>query len=267
MKFLWSILLLAFAQNTARASATHNISDPIEEKELGAFLAEQNGCDPDQIYFSSLDQYDFLGKGYKQAVVVASTCMTGTAGPDVHGVYTRNESGELKELKMEEVKLPHRVLFGNANSRFRLEDGIIVEEYGDTSDREFPLVIRYKWDGAKQQFSAVSAVAARPYTTSYDCNEAEKDGDETALAICYVKPLADLDLRLAQTYKAYLATLAPSAKRAAVEEQRDWLSERNKKCTIYKWWVDCLTESYNARITELRTRVEKQTKPTPPTGG
>lgn len=75
-------------------------------------MAKKHGCQPDQIHFATVQRADFLNRD--QAVVVASTCMTGTAGPDVHGVYTRDKSAAIEELAMEEVKLPHRVLFGNA---------------------------------------------------------------------------------------------------------------------------------------------------------
>jgi uncharacterized protein YecT (DUF1311 family) len=254
-------ILSLFAAMQAGQPAAHKQSDPIEENELGEFLAQQNDCTADQIYFSVLEHFDFLSKGYDQAVVVASTCMTGTAGPDIHSVYTRDAKGELEQLKFEEVKPAHRVLFGNSNSTFVIEDGLIVERYGDTSDRDDPLVIKYKWDPAKREFVAVSVDAAKPYPTSYDCEKAEKDQDETAQAICYVKPLADLDLHLAKTYKAYLAALDAASRKSSIQEQRDWLAERNKKCTIYKWWVECLTESYNKRITELQRRIAEQKTP------
>lgn len=214
-----------------------------------------------KIYVWKVGQFDFLGKGYDQAVVVASTCMTGTAGPDVHSVFTRDANGELQELKIEEVKLEHRVLFGNANSTFRIENGLLVQVFGDTSDREEPLVIRYKWDAAKEQFTAVFVAAAKPYPTSYDCAKAEIAQDETAQAICYVKSLAELDIELAKIYKAYIDVLMPAERKKAIEEQRAWLTKRNADCGIYKWWVECLTDRYNARIAELRQRIDAKDNP------
>jgi uncharacterized protein YecT (DUF1311 family) len=232
----------------------HKPSDKIENDELSAYLAKQFECQQaDQpIYFWMVEQFDFLGKGYNQAVVVASTCMTGTAGPDVHSVFTRGANGELQELKIEEVKLEHRVLFGNPNSAFRIENGLLVQVFCDTSDREDPLVIQYKWDEAKEQFIAVSVTAAKPYPTSYDCAKAETAQDETAQAICYVESLAGLDVELAKVYKTYLNALTPAERKKAIEVQRAWLAKRNADCGIYKWWVDCLTEKYNTRIAELR---------------
>ena len=253
-------IVLLFASTFAAQQSAHKQSDEIEQDELSVYLAKQFECEPDQIYFWSVDQYDFLGKGYDQAVVVASTCMTGTAGPDVHSVFTRDEQGEIKELPMQEVKLEHNVLFGNSNSQFHIEQGLLVDVYHDTSDRDAPLVIKYKWDGVKGMFAIVSVVAAKPYRTSYDCAKAEKDGDETGLAICYVETLADLDVDLAKLYKSYLSALSPDSRKAAIEEQRAWLKARNEKCTIYKWWVDCLTEAYNSRIAALKKKVDERKK-------
>jgi len=232
-------------------------SDAIEERELAQYLAKQWDCSPEQIYFWKTEDHDFLGVGYDQKIVVASTCMTGTAGPDVHSVYTRDEKGELKELQIAVPDLnKYPVLFGNTNSDFRLEGGLLVDAYHDTSGRDDPLVIKYKWDSEKQKFVPVKIEAAEPYTTSYDCTKAE----DTALAICYVETLADLDVELAKVYKEYLRTLHAEPRRHAIEAERHWLAERDRSCTIYKGWVDCLEESYKARIAELRKQMDKSKK-------
>jgi uncharacterized protein YecT (DUF1311 family) len=258
MEVLLAFVILALTQNGQQTK--HAQSDEIDDDELSEYLAKQNECQPDQIYFWNIDQYDFLGKGYNQAVVVGSTCMTGTAGPDVHSVFTRDEHGELKELAMEEPKFAHRVLFGNANSAFRIENGLLVDVYRDTSDRDDPVVLKYKWDKAKEQFVIVSMKLPPIYKTSYDCGKAEKVEDEAGIAICYVESLADLDVELAQIYKSYLSGLSAEERKAAVEEQREWLKKRNKECVIYKGWVDCLEESYKGRIAELKRKIETRTK-------
>lgn len=255
-------LFFVFLPMLTGQQPAHKPSDKIEKEELSAYLAKEFDCEADEpIYFWVFDQYDFLGKGFDQAVVVASTCMTGTAGPDVHAVFTRDENGELKELKIVQGNPEHRVLFGNPNWTLRIENGLLVEKYHDTSDREDPLVIKYKWDGAKERFTAVSVTAAKPYPTSYDCAKAEAAQDETAQAICYVKSLADLDVELGKTYKTYLDELAPTERKKAIEEQRVWLAKRNRDCVIYKWWVECLTKEYNERIAELRQRIGAKAKP------
>jgi len=245
---------------------THKQSDEIDEDDLRNYLAKQNDCEYDRIYFSMLEQADFLKKGYSQAVVVASTCMTGTAGPDIHAVYTRDAAGEIKELPMQEVKLPHTVLFGNSNSTFRIGAGILVEVYSDTSEREDPLIVKYRWNAEKEIFGIIAIEAAKRYPTSYDCDKAEKIGDGTALAICYVEQLADLDIDLAKLYKTYLASLSAEERKNAIAEQREWLQERNKSCGIYKMWVDCLDAAYKKRIAELQSRLEQKKKEPIPQG-
>jgi uncharacterized protein YecT (DUF1311 family) len=246
-----ALFWLVFAHG---AQNTHKVSDEIEEDALSRYLAKQHGCQPDDIHFASLQRADFLNAGYDQAVVVASTCMTGTAGPDVHAVYTRDKTGEIAELAMEEVKLTHRVLFGNANSGYRIDGDTLVEVFVDSSEREDPLVVKYRWSAAKQTFVVVAVLAAQPFRTSYDCDKAGKAADETAQAICYVESLARLDRELAQHYQAYLKLLAPAERTQAIQTQRAWLEERNKRCVIYKFWVDCLDEAYKKRIAELQVR-------------
>jgi uncharacterized protein YecT (DUF1311 family) len=267
MRLLGIVLLLTFVFGGQHAA--HKPSNEIDEAELREHLAKQYECRPDQIYFWKVDQFDFLGKGYDQSIVVASTCMTGTAGPDVHSVYTRDDKGELKELAMQELKMEHQVLFGNANSVFRIADGLLVDVYHDTSDRDDPLVVKYKWNAAKEMFEIVSVEAAKSYATSYDCTKAEADEkngkykNDAALAICYVESLADLDIDLAKLYKMYLAGLNAVSRKAAAEEQRNWLKKRNKECVIYKGWVYCLTEAYETRIAELKKEIEEQKKQAP----
>jgi len=254
LPFVLSLLAVVSQQ------AAHKQSDPIDEDDLRTYLAKQSDCQVDQIYFSNVDQFDLLKAGYDQAVVVASTCMTGTAGPDVHAVFTRDEDGEIRELTMQELKLPHTMLFGNSNSEFRIGDGVLVEVFHDTSDRDDPLIVKYKWNTEKQMFEIVSVEAAPQFKTSYDCARAEKDEDGTALAICYVESLADLDVELAEDYKTYLALLNAEERKTAVEGQRAWLKERNQSCVIYKGWVECLDKAYKKRIGELEAAIKEKKK-------
>lgn len=85
---------------------------------------------------------------------------------------------------------------------------------------------------------------------------------EAALAICYVEPLANLDIQLSKLYRAYLSALRAAERKSAVEEQRAWLQERNKRCDIYKWWVECFDEAYKRRISELQKELQRHTPAT-----
>ncbi len=214
--------------------------------------------DLDQIRIDHLEYYDFLGDGQQEAVVVASTCMTGTAGSDIHAVYKRDADGKVVELPFLDEggdpplsnqrgwKIP---VFGNANYGLAVENGELVTRWRDSSDREAPLVAWYKWDGKK--FALDHIKVEGPFPTSYDCTKATKELDR---AICYSPSVAALDLELGQVYRAALNRLPPDKKLELQGQQREWLAQREKDCIVYKWWVDCLNDLYTTRIAELKQR-------------
>jgi uncharacterized protein YecT (DUF1311 family) len=234
----------------------------ISAEEIVATLYQQSECnDPEvkldaahAISISHLEYYDLTGHGREEAIVVASTCMTGTAGPDVHAVFTRNVSGEVVELPFHREEgqpgfstLKRLPVFGNPNYTLRVEKGLLVASWMDSSDRENPLTIRYKWNGSA--FVVDSVQQTGPFKTSYDCIKAAKEIEQ---AICYSPSVAALDVELSAIYRANLQSLPVESKLALQNEQRAWLAQREKSCTVYKWWVECLTELYTKRIAELR---------------
>jgi len=74
----------------------------ITEEEIKVAINNRSDVDEcqnlDQIQIDHLEYHDFIGDGQEEAVVVASTCMTGTAGPDIHTVYKRDANGRVVEL-------------------------------------------------------------------------------------------------------------------------------------------------------------------------
>lgn len=53
------------------------------EDELGRWINKQNDCPDDPPpYLWRLDYYEFKGDGNQEAIFVAASCMTGTAGPE-----------------------------------------------------------------------------------------------------------------------------------------------------------------------------------------
>jgi uncharacterized protein YecT (DUF1311 family) len=243
------ILLLSLCVSGATQALK---TKPISEDELGRWLNKQFDCPPDPLpYFWSLNYYDFKGDGNEEAIVVASTCATGTAGPDVHSVIDRDASGNLIELKLPEPdKSAYDSMFGNRNSDLSVHDGLLVETFQDDPERdEPPLVITYKWNG--HDFAIVSIKKTGVFKTSYDCAKA---GTETENAICHEKELADLDLQLASLYRSALVKLTAAGRATLRAEQRDWMAKRDKECPIYKGWVGCLLDSYQKRIDELKKR-------------
>jgi len=233
----------------------------ITEAEIKRAISSRSEVDEceglDQIHIDHVEFYDFLGDGQQEAVVIASTCMTGTAGPDIHAVYQRTADGKVVELPFRHAegdpffnhtgwKIP---VFGNRNYGLSVEKGELVARWSDSSDREAPLVIWYKWDG--KEFITDHMTVEGPFPTSYDCAKATKELDR---ANCYSPSVAALDVQLAQAYRAVLQRLPPEKKQELQAQQREWLAQREKDCTIYKWWVDCLKDSYTKRIAELKQR-------------
>jgi uncharacterized protein YecT (DUF1311 family) len=236
-------------------------AQPISQEELSSWINNQRDCSAgSEVYFSRLDYYDFKGDGNQEAIVVASSCATGTAGPDVHSVFGRDASGELIELKIPEPdEKAYDSLFGNRNSDLDVEDGLLVSTFNDDIAREPPLIIKYKWNG--KQFEIVFLKKTGIFKTSYDCSKADREAEN---AICHVKELADFDLQLGALYKSVLAKLPPTEQTLLRQEQRAWLSQRDKECLIYKGWVGCLTDYYQKRIDQLKKQSGSPTTGTPP---
>jgi uncharacterized protein YecT (DUF1311 family) len=226
---------------------------PISKEEIAQWLNKNGECPADQPpYFYRLDYYDLKGDGNQEAIVVASTCMTGTGGPDIHSVFGRDSDGEVEELKIVEVDpKTYDNLFGNRNYDLVAENGLLVANVEDDSDRsKIPLIIRYKWNG--KEFAVDSIHKTGVYPASYDCTKAAKGNVEDA--ICHVEELAALDLQLSAAYKALLAKLTVPDRETLRSEQRKWLVDRDKQCTLYKGWIGCLSDFYRKRIDELKKR-------------
>ena len=251
-------------------SAQQKNTTKILEGELKQLITRDADCadeNKEQLYVSHLEYFDFNGDGSDEAVVVASTCNTGTAGPDVHAVYTRDAAGKIVELPFPHIDPPSDrntgarrgprktdppqgqtlPVFGNPNYTLRVEQGQLVARWGDSSERENPLVVWFKWDG--KAFVVDHMKAEGPFPTSYDCAKATKEMDR---AICYAPTVAPLDAELGKLYRGRMQQLAPDKKQELQNEQRAWLAQREKQCVIYKWWVDCLKEMYGKRIEELK---------------
>lgn len=200
-----ALVCLVVVMFSGDLSAKSNTAD-ITPAEIKQVINEYSDCDNlDKIEIDHLEYFDFLGDGRKEAVVVASTCMTGTAGPDVHAVYERDSDGKIVEHSLDQLdpvkpgsglKLP---VFGNPNYGISVEDGHLVASWMDSSERKNPVIIRYKWDG--KNFVLDHMNAEGPFTTSYDCAKATRELDR---AICYAPTVAPLDVKLGQLYQEAL---------------------------------------------------------------
>jgi len=233
-------------------SARAQKSKPILREEIAKWINSLNECPDDPpLYFYRLDYFDFRGDGTKQAIVVASTCMTGTAGPDIHSVFARDSDGALVELKVPDAdRKTYDNLFGHRNYDLSVEDGLLVATFGDDSDRDTPLTIKYKWNGKEFAIASIQKTGVSP--TSYDCTEAT---GEVERAICHVSTLANLDVQLNALYKTLQSKLNLLERETLRQEQRQWIVTRDKQCAPYKGWVSCLTDYYQNRIAELKKRI------------
>jgi uncharacterized protein YecT (DUF1311 family) len=225
----------------------------ITQEMIAHYLAQHGDCPAgDAIRFDDMEYFNFTGHEYSDVIVVASTCASGTGGPDVHAVFSWIAEGELGELEFEDVD-PKRynVLLGNHNYILRpnKDDRELSEIFYDSSGRDRPLTLMFQWDSNQYKFLLNAVQSAPMYKTSYDCAKAVADVER---AICYDESLARLDRDLSAVYLAASTKLPPAARKALVEEQREWLAKRNHDCVIYKGWTGCLTEKYTARIAELK---------------
>jgi uncharacterized protein YecT (DUF1311 family) len=254
------VLVLLFLPFFLASLAPAQQSKPISKEDIAKWLNQNEECPADQPpYFWRFDEVDLKGDGTPQLLVVASTCMTGTAGPDIHSVFSRNPDGELIELPIAEPKDPNLYdnLFGNSNYDLTAENGLLVASYTDDIARDTPIVIKYKWNG--QEFAVVSIHKTGVFPTSFDCTKAKSDAER---AICHVDSLAALDRDLAAVYKSVLARLSGPQRGALKSEQRDWLVQRDKS-SLHNGWVPRLTGLYEQRIAALKQRAAALTPPAP----
>lgn len=223
----------------------------IEEDEVARWLNQKYDCPADPPpHFWRFDLFDFKGDGNNEAIVVASTCETGTAGPDVHSVLSRDSDGMLVEWKIADVDpSTYDNLFGNRNYDLAVEDGALVATFEDDRDRETPLIIKYRRKG--EEFTVASIKKTGSFRTSYDCAQAVS---EVERAICHVQSLASLDLELSVLYRSLAASLPSVDRNKLKSEQRNWLRQRDQECAPYKSWVSCIAEIYHVRIAELTKR-------------
>lgn len=102
--------------------------------------------------------HDFNQDTKDELVVVAASCMTSTAGADIHTVLSPTAEGgftawEIPDMTDEAYAVAG--MEGNRNYRFSVVDGMLVATWHDTSGREKPpLTVRYTpLVGDKQAFA------------------------------------------------------------------------------------------------------------------
>ena len=220
---------------------------PSKSEVARAIVADHVDCKAKEIYFDKLLYHDFAGDGYKDAIAVARTCDTGTAGPDVHSVFSRDASGKVVQRRLPEPPPgTYDVLVGWSNSDLRIEKGLLVQDFKDGSYRKSPLTIRYEWQDA--QFVIASIKKSRRFPTSFDCARASKDVEK---AVCYIEPLAQLDLQVATAYRQRLRHSSRDEAEILRKQQQQWLGARDA-VAIYWGFTNQLQDLYQKRLAELK---------------
>ena len=245
-KSLWfSALLLLTIPPIAMAQKQPQIS----REEIQKFFSKATDCDG--VIIDSLDYFDFAGSGNEDAVVVASTCATGSAGPDVHSVIRRQPDGSLTELKIPEpTKQQWAALFGRIFYKLGVENGLLVETFHDESGRKDPLVIKLRWSAHDKEFEVVDAKMPPRYKASFDCDQAKTTIEN---AICYSETASSLDVALNLAYKTWLDNLDDAESDILMEEQKQWLRKRDLICGNDYGVVSCLAILYQARVLEVQS--------------
>jgi uncharacterized protein YecT (DUF1311 family) len=217
----------------------------ITEDEIKQHLNLGSDC---EISIDSLEYFDFTGDGIDEAIMVASTCATGTAGPDVHAVLSRQSDGTLTELKVHRPSEKLGALLGRVFHDLNVRDGLLIETFHDSSGRKDPLVIQYRWNAKDKEFQPVDVKVAPRYKTSFDCDKAR---NEIEHAICYSFTVAILDVKVDAMYKGWLDQLNDADSDVLVREQKEWLKKRDLICGPGWDIVHCLETLYRARLLEL----------------
>ncbi len=112
---------------------------------------------PEQTIYQMQD-FDFDHDGKNEIILIAATCWTGTAGPDVHTVLARGPNGLTEWPLPEPAKSVYEKasLQGNANYDLSLDNGNLIATWHDTSSRAAPLTITYHYNGKAFEISAIS---------------------------------------------------------------------------------------------------------------
>lgn len=203
----------------------------------------------------SLVYHDFDGDGRQEALVTASSCLTGTAGPDIHSVFAMNTDGSIRELKLNKnidgvnisgIPLP---LIGNRNWVMFVKSNLLCNQFYDGllgGERESPLVECYDFENG--EFNITSITYAPIFQTSFDCRLAKTDRE---IATCRDEQLAQMDRELGREYVTLLASLPEGEKAALIDDQKRWLKKIDS-WAAYKWCCEELVGKYQKRIQAVR---------------
>jgi uncharacterized protein YecT (DUF1311 family) len=233
---------------TGSINAVAQKSAQISEEDLQKFFSKTPDC---QTHIGTLQYFDFAGSGTEDAIVVASTCATGTAGPDVQSVVRRRRDGSLAELKIPQpTDKQWAALLGRVFYDLNVENGLLVETFHDESGRKDPLVIKFRWSTSDNQFEVTDTKMPPHYKASFDCERAKTEIEN---AICYSETASALDMALDRAYRTWLDNLNNTDSDILMKEQKEWLHKRDIICGANRQVISCLTTLYQTRLLEVQS--------------
>lgn len=115
--------------------------------------------------------HDFDGDGFDEAVVFAYSCLAGTGGTDLPGVFTRSAAGEVVELDVGEIPSVGQKLREGLRGKvdLKVEEGMLVKEsplYRDEGPNCCPTGgvrrFAYRWDGKAFALDKFEDLPAEP---------------------------------------------------------------------------------------------------------
>jgi uncharacterized protein YecT (DUF1311 family) len=208
------------------------------------------------VQIKKIEFYDVNSDGKDEVIVIASSCYSGTGGPDIHGVYAKDSTGKILELtvndniKTFEGKPVYDNLVGNRNYILLYENNLLIEKFHDGSGRKNPLTLYFKWNG--KEFNLAKVEKAEIFKTSFSCANAKTDIEKT---ICGNSELAAMDLKLDSLYTEIMSKLPKNKREELRDEHKEWINKRDNNCN-YKGVADCLLEMFTKRIKYL-TKLNK----------
>ena len=140
------------------AANAHEVEDRLKLKLWYAKDPAYAECET-PIMIAPVIYHDFDQDMKDELVVVAASCMTGTAGPDIHMVLTPRMDGDFTAWEIPEITraaYDAAAMEGNRNYRLSVAEGMLVATWRDRSDREEPpLRVRYTPVAVDKQAFAV----------------------------------------------------------------------------------------------------------------
>ena len=213
------------------------------------YLAEGSGCTAEALNINNLEYFDFTGDSVDEAIVVASTCATGTAGPVVHTVLSRRPNGSVIKFKIPDPREKQKAaLLGRVFSDLSVEDALLVQTFHDTSGRENPLVIKCRWSADDKELHPVAVKMPQRYKTSFDCDKATARVEGP---ICYSSEVAYLDVQVDGMYKRWSDPVNNAPSDVLRKNRKHGSEKRNLTCESDWAIVECLSTLYRARWLEL----------------